>query len=171
MSNGFQSWSVPRDASVSVDFPCLFPRSWHSAAEALSESPLPEILCGSMSLDCCHVFSPAWSWHMYEHEDTLYKKVFLWDNVVYQAPYDPEEKDMTEEEYRAHEAAAWEHVKSIPHPSHIGYASFEQKEDEKEKLRLKKWDEMQSRGWEEDEDEEEDEEEGGPVCSCCRVVA
>jgi hypothetical protein len=129
MSIGFEPWSVPYDVSVSVDIPCLFPRSWHSAAKTLSESPVPEILCGSMSLGCC-VSHSIWTWKMHKHKGQLYKKVLLWGNVVYQAPYDPEEKDMTEEEYSAHEAPAWEHVKSISHPTHIGYASLEQKEQE-----------------------------------------
>ena len=65
---------------------------------------------------------------MYKHKGQLWKKVLLWDNIVYQAPYDPEEIDMTQEEYSIHETAAWEHVKSIPHPPHIGYTSVEQKE-------------------------------------------
>ena len=110
-------------------FPCLFPRSWHSAAKTLAENPITELHCGGMGLGCC-VSQSIWTWKLYKHEGQIYKRVFLWRNIVYQAPYDPEEKDMSQEEYSAHEAAAWAFVESIPHPPHIGYASLQQKEDE-----------------------------------------
>lgn len=130
MSIGFAPSSVAPDASISLEnpFSCLFPRSWHSAAKYFAEdSSLSEILCGSMSLGCC-ISHSIWTWKMHKHEGQLYKKVFLWGNIIYQAPYDPEEIDMTQEEYSRHETAAWEAVKCIPHPPHIGYTSVEQKE-------------------------------------------
>jgi hypothetical protein len=132
MSIGFPSSSVFPSTIVLVDFPCLFPRSWHYAAKTIkaTSDDITEILCGSMTLGCC-VSHSVWKWMMYKHEGHLYKKVLLWDNVVYQAPYDPEEKDMTQEEYRAHETIAWEAVKRIPHTPHIGYASLELKERQK----------------------------------------
>jgi hypothetical protein len=129
MSIGFEPSSVAPDASVNTGPFRLFPRSWHSAAKTLSESPLTELLCGSMSLGCC-VSHSIWTWKMHKHEGKLYKKVLLWGNIVYQAPYDPEEKDMTEEEYRAHEATTWAVIRGISHPPHIGYASVMQKEEE-----------------------------------------